>query len=90
MVPYLPVRPSSSKYHLKILKNYSTIKDKIYSDKRINDIISLAEKKDLINVNNIKSTNLIRKPKINYNEYNYYKKNFINSIVLIDGNLPAL
>lgn len=41
---------------MKILKNYSTIKDKIYSDKRINDIVNLIEKKDLINVNNIKAS----------------------------------
>ena len=36
-------------------------------------------KDNLINVNNIRNTDLIRKPKINYSEYNYYKKNFLNS-----------
>ncbi len=41
---------------MKILKNYNTLREKIYSDKRINDIISLADKKESINVNNIKAS----------------------------------
>lgn len=41
---------------MKILKNYSLLKDKIFSEKKFHNILSYIERKELVNINNIKGS----------------------------------